>query len=225
MLPHVLNSKSEKTRSQVLGTWVGGLGLVPACASCREPAPDSVRLQPDLVWLTDGKQLSKDLSKQLVYLRHHRNQDPHYYIRSTQGVGNPIFEHEARYDFSDTPDAGLRLLALFRYWNMVAYFFPYRYAIGEDWQGVLPEFISLFAAAQTAEQYRLAALALIARIHDSHASIWDDDRMTARYCGGYTAPVQVRFVEGQAVVTDFYDTQLGAATTLQKGDVVLAVGG
>jgi C-terminal processing protease CtpA/Prc len=37
--------------------------------------------------------------------------------------------------------------------------------------------------------------------------------------------VQIRFVEGQAVVTDFYDTRLGAETTLQKGDVVLAVGG
>ena len=223
VLPQVLGSKTAAARSQVLSTWVAGFGPVPACATCREPARDSIHMQADLAWLQNKKQLGAVLSKQLVYLRQNRNQDKHYYVRAAPGIGNPVFEHEYAYATPETPDAGLRLLSLYRYWNMIAYFFPYRYAIGEDWQPVLEEFIPQFAAATTAEQYRLRALALIARIHDTHANIYGNDKVLGAYLGQYHAPVQVRFVEGQAVVTDYFEPTLGAATTLQKGDVVLAV--
>lgn len=225
VLPRVLSSQNEQARSQVLSTWLTSLGPVPACPTCREPAPQSVRLQPDLAWLTDPKQLGPALRTQLDYLRRNRNQGPHYYVRAAPGVGNPVFQHEDAYAATPTPDAGLRLLALYRYWNMIAYFFPYRYAIGEDWQRVLPEFIPQFAAASTPTQYRLAALALIARVHDTHANINGPDSILAAYRGRYYAPVQVRFVENQAVVTAYYNEELGAKTTLQKGDVVTQVDG
>lgn len=227
VLPQVLASASTEARSQLLSNWVTSLGPVPFCPKCREPAPNNVRLQPDLAWLTDNHQLSPTLSQQLGYLRRNRNQGPHYYVSTAPGVGNPIFQHEERYPLlkSDMPDDGLRLLALYRYWNMIAYFFPYRYAIGEDWQRLLPEFLPQFVAARTPEQYRLTALALIARVHDTHATISGPDRILTAYKGKYQAPVQVRFVEGQAVVTDYFDQQLGPATGLQKGDVLLQIDG
>jgi C-terminal processing protease CtpA/Prc len=225
VLPKVLNSQNRDECSAVLSAWLTALGPVPACATCREPKPAKMRLLPDLAWLTDAKQLSPALSQQLVYLRHNRNQGPHYYVRNAPDVGNPLFTHEEVYAQPATPDAGLRLLALYRYWNMIEYFFPYRYAIGEDWQRVLPEFIPQFATARTDEQYRLAALAIIARIHDTHANIYGNDKILAAYRGTLHAPVQVRFVEGQVVVTDYFHETLGPATGLQKGDVVLAVDG
>lgn len=223
VLPKVLSSKGQVERSQLLSTWLTSLGPIPACATCHEPVPDSIRLRADLAWLTDKKQVSSALSKQLEYLCQNRNQSAHYYVASAPNVGNPVFNHEESYASLETPDAGLRLVALFRYWNMIAYFFPYRYAIGEDWQRVLPEFIPQFAAANTAEQYQLAALRLAARIHDTHASL--SGKALANYWGKYYAPAQVRFVENQAVVTDYYDATLGAASGLQKGDVVVQVDG
>jgi C-terminal processing protease CtpA/Prc len=224
VLPKALASKNLKARSEVLSAWVTSLGKVPACRTCREPAPSSVRLQPDLAWLTDQNQLSPALSQQLAYLRQNRNQGPHYYIGAAQNVGNPLFQHEEPYATQEAPDAGLRLVALFRYWNMIDYFFPYRYAIGEDWQQVLPEFIPQFVAARTAEQYHLTALALIARIHDTHANIFND-KVLSTYKGLLFAPLWLRFVEGQAVVAGYYDAALGAATTLQPGDVIVQVDG
>ncbi|MDF7812366.1 S41 family peptidase [Hymenobacter sp. YC55] len=224
VLPKVLASKNQKARSEILGAWLATLGPIPACASCQEPAATIVRLQPDLAWLTDKKQVSPALSKQLVYLRQNRNQGDHYYVKSVQNVGNPIFQHEESYADLTTPDAGLRLLALYRYWNMIAYFFPYRYAIGEDWQQVLPDMIPQFAAAATAEQYRLTALKLVARIHDTHATV-SSDNILSNYLGKYYAPVRIRFVEGQAVVTDYYKATLGKQSGLEIGDVVVQVDG
>jgi C-terminal processing protease CtpA/Prc len=224
VLPKVLASKDLSTRSEVLSAWVTSLGSVPTCRSCREPAAKTVRLLPDLAWLTDQSQVGSTLSQQLVYLRHNRYQQENYYVRPDPQNGNPLFQHEEAYPSPATPDAGLRVLALFRYWNMIAYYFPYRYAIGEDWQKVLPEFIPKFVAARTPEQYRLTALALIARIHDSHADIFKD-RILDEYKGNYQAPLWLRFVEGQATVAGYYDATLGAATTLQPGDVIVQVDG
>ena len=224
VLPTVLAAPNEESRSQVLSTWVAKLGPVPACKRCKELPAANVRLQPDLTWLSDKNQLSNALRTQLAYLRQNRNQGAHYYVSTVPNIGNPVFQHEAPYGRAETPDAGLRLLALFRYWNMIDYFFPYRYAIGEDWQQVLPEFIPKLVAAGTAEQYRLALLTLIARIHDTHANIYQDE-MLDEYKGKFYAPVRIRFVENQAVVTDYYDAALGKASGLQPGDVVTKIGG
>ncbi|TYZ13542.1 peptidase S41 [Hymenobacter lutimineralis] len=227
LLPQVLASASLKARSQLLSAWLTSLGPIPACAACQEPAADSTRLQPDLAWLTDKRQVTPALSQQLTYLRAHRNQGPHYYVAAAPYAGNPLFQHENAYAQvpGNLPDDGLRLLALYRYWNMIAYFFPYRYAIEEDWQRVLPEFLPRFVAARTAEQYRLAVLSLVTRINDTHAYILPNDPVLSAYWGSYFAPVQIRFVEGQAVVTEYYDPSLGPATGLLKGDVVVSVDG
>ncbi|WP_375436234.1 S41 family peptidase [uncultured Hymenobacter sp.] len=224
VLPKVLTSENQKARSEVLGAWLASLGPVPACTTCKEPTSPTIRLQPDLAWLTNKKQLGQELSKQLVYLRENRNQGDHYYVQSAPQIGNPIFRNEENYASLQIPDAGLRLLALYRYWNMIAYFFPYRYAIGEDWQQVLSDMIPQFAAATTAEQYHLTALKLIARIHDTHANIYSD-KILNDYQGRYFAPVRIRFVESQAVVTEYYSATLGKESGLEAGDVIVQVNG
>ncbi|SET88376.1 S41 family peptidase [Hymenobacter actinosclerus] len=227
VLPAVLAAPDEPRRSQLLGAWVTRFGPVPACRKCADWPANKVRQQPDLAWLNDEKQLGTALRDQLRYLRENRNQSAQHYYVAFDAAGNPLFRHELPYAAAagtTPPDDGVRLLALYRYWNMIAYFFPYRYAIGEDWQPVLPEFIPKLAAARTPEQYRLAALALIARIHDSHANIFQDEVLN-KYRGLLYAPVRLRFVENQAVVTDYYHKALGAATGLQKGDIIVSVDG
>ncbi|NVO86375.1 S41 family peptidase [Hymenobacter terrestris] len=227
VLPAVLAAPNENKRSQLLSAWVAKFGPVPSCRKCTDWPTDKVRQQPELAWLNDEKQLGEALRNQLKYLRQNRNQAEHYYVGTTPNAGNPIFRHELPYNATTagtTPDAGLRLLALYRYWNMFAYFFPYRYAIGEDWQPVLPEFIPKLTNATTAEEYSVVLLALIARINDTHATIYQD-KVLDQYRGLLYAPVQVRFVEGQAVVTDYYNQELGLATGLRKGDVVVEVAG
>ena len=42
------------------------------------------------------------------------------------------------------PDTGFRLLALYRYWNMVNYFYPYKDILDKDWNKILNDYISKF---------------------------------------------------------------------------------
>ena len=48
------------------------------------------------------------------------------------------------------PNAEYRLLALFRYWNVINYFFPYKHLIGDSWNTVLTRYIPKFEANKDA---------------------------------------------------------------------------
>jgi C-terminal processing protease CtpA/Prc len=224
VLPPVLAARSVAERSQVLGAWLARLGPVPACPSCAAPAPPT-KMEPDLAWLTDPRQIGPALSAQLTHLRDNRNQDPSYYITTQRGVGNPIFQHEDDYASAPYPDAGYRLLALFRYWNAIEYFFPYKYAIGEDWQRVLPAFIPQLVGATDGTQYRLAVLALMARIHDSHGNLTDKSPLLEQYRGAFSFPGQVGMVQDRAVVRQLSATLPASQSPLRAGDIIMQVAG
>jgi hypothetical protein len=136
-----------------------------------------------------------------------------------------VFQHEDAYGHLLAPDAGYRLLALYRYWNIIQYFYPDKYLIGEDWNKVLLSFIPRFVEATTAEAYRLAVLELTARIHDTHATLSEKTPVLTHIWGEYLAPGLVSFVQGQPVYAKVSLTTLGAQCPLQKGDVITQVDG
>jgi len=120
-------------------------------------------------------------------------------------------------------DAGFRLLTLYRYWNIIQYYFPYKNLIEEDWKNVLEEFIPQFINAKNDTEYTLAVLELIGRVHDTHANIWGGNQFLSNYFGLRYASVELRFIESKPVVTGFYDEKLGKETGLEIGDIISVV--
>jgi C-terminal processing protease CtpA/Prc len=62
-------------------------------------------------------------------------------------------------------------------------------------------------------------MALIARVHDTHANLWNSLAVRPPV-GACQLPVNVRFVEGKAVVAGYSNPDLGRATGLKTGDVI-----
>ena len=122
------------------------------------------------------------------------------------------------------PDAGFQLLALFRFWNIVQYWSPYRDIMGEDWNQVLLAFVPRVALAKTSEDYQLQMMALIARAHDTHANLWSSLQLRPP-AGPCQLPVNMRFIENRAVVAGYRDATAGPATGLVPGDVLEALDG
>src|SRR3546814_6024551 len=96
-----------------------------------------------------------------------------------RGVGGARFKNEDPYSGIKYPDAGYRLLSLYRYWNYIAYYFPYKYLMDDNWNDILKEYIPIFSTASSELEYKLAVLSLIARIDDSHASIRSSEEPTS----------------------------------------------
>lgn len=224
ILPRILEAGDRATANAVTLQWIRGLGELAPCDPCTE-SPEEFHLAADLDWIRDTEALGPELS---AYLREvHRHRDPEgkqAYVKLNPGVGNPSFDREKGYVDLETLDAGYRLLALFRYWNIIQYWFPYRDVIGEDWHGVLAEFVPRMIAAREPDDYRLELLALVSRVHDGHANLWRSlDLRPPR--GECLLPVRLRFVEDRPLVVGYTDETAGPASGLRIGDVLLGLDG
>jgi len=221
VLPKVLAVVSNEERDVVLLQWIKGLGEFQ---QGHEYSIDASTLKsvPDLDWI-DQSGFSDSLVSLLHQVKTAQRRNQHYYIGLQAGVGNPIFKNEKPYYFADCPDTGYRILSLFRYWNIIQYFFPYKHLIGQDWKNVLDEFIPKFIEAKNKTEYNLIVLELIANIHDTHTSHTDDKPGLNDFLGLNIAAIELTYVENKPVVTGYYDDELGKETGLEIGDILTKV--
>ncbi|EHQ28536.1 peptidase S41 [Mucilaginibacter paludis DSM 18603] len=222
VMPAVLNADNNIALSKAIEQWIDGIGVPKHCNTCEPYKGKNVKLQREYGLIFDHTLLSNSLIAKLTDILNNRS-DQKFYIRFTP-IGNPIFDHEKGYKAMAFPDAGYRLLCLFRYWNMIQYFYPDRHLTG-DWNKVLPLFIPQFVNDSNAQQYTLTTLKLICGIHDTHANIWSYNKELEAYRGQYIAPFQAKFIEGKLVVTGYYRDTLAAKQTFKIGDVITAING
>jgi len=223
VLPKLLKSNSKYERNSVLLKWVQSIGKTEIETSKRVTG-SSMTLSPDLNWITDTLQLGEGLTQQLVQIKNAKRKGINYYVELAPNIGNPLFS-ENLYNIDANPDTGYRLLSLFRYWNIIQYFYPYKDLKGENWNSILKVFIPKFIEASDKLKYRLAVLSLIARVQDTHANIWGRDMIMENFKGKNFGPLDISFVENKAVVTNYLQTSLGKSTGLQKGDIITAING
>ncbi len=211
-MPGVLAAKTPEERNRALLHWVRRLGEAPPCDPCAS-RPEGAHLLPTIDWIFDSELLGQELSDSLAqtYERRYTGAE-HFFVHQQADIGNPIFDHELAYADFTPPDAGYRLLALFRLWNIIEYWFPYRDQIDGDWEAVLAEFVPRLVAAREPDRYRLELMALIARVSDTHANLWRELKLRPPR-GDCRLPVQTRFIEGKAVVTAHTPVKTSASTS------------
>ena len=222
-LPAYINIQDDDARDQYLLKWIESLGKVNLCKSCERTRPDAF-LKPDLNWIEAGS-ISKPLKEKLTFIYTNRHQGKHHYIKMSAGVGHPEFLNEDPYASMPYPDEAHRLLALFRYWNMIYYYFPYKHLMDEDWNLKLREYVPVFIGAVSELEYELAAVQLIGDIQDTHANLWGGANQIQLEKGSFMPPVQTTFIENQLVVTDFFKPETEASIELKKGDVITTLNG
>jgi len=223
VLPRILAARNDAVVRRSLVEWIDQLGVPERCDPCAaEPA--NTYLTPALDWTRDDALLGVELSQRLQAIHRHRHAgDAQFYVAQTPGVGNPVFAHELAYADQRPPDAGGRILALFRFWNIIEYWFPYRDLLDDDWLAVLREALPRIVAAADWDAYRLELLTLIARVKDTHANLWSDlDVRPPR--GDCVLPIRLRFVEDRLTVTEFPDSA-NVPGDLTVGDVIRAIDG
>src|SRR4030095_5592090 len=122
VLPPVLKADNTKKRDELLFQWINTLGDENKYPVAPRVDDSNFYSRPDLTWLKDRNLFSKELVKKLDNIYRHRNVDSNYSVGPAE-EGNPDFSREASYKFVPAEDDGIRILALFRYWNIIDYFF------------------------------------------------------------------------------------------------------
>lgn len=223
VLPSIVSAPDRNTANAALAKWIAGLGPVKPC-DCVKLDQNEIHLRPRLEWLANTKLLGVELSASLRSIYANRVVNTRqFYVSKTPQVGNASFDHELSYPNIKLPDAGFQLVALYRFWNIIEYWFPYRDQVPENWDTVLSDSLPKVAVAETAEAYQLAMIELIARVHDSHANLWSSLKVRPP-TGTCQLPVNVRFVEGRPVISG-YAAKAGETSGMKPGDIITELDG
>ncbi len=220
-LPIFLRVENQNSRDDSLVKWIKNLGLFPEGKKIKIKS-SVIKLEPDLDWINNSS-FSTELKNVLNKVKYSKKNREPYYIGLEPGISNPIFKNENAYSSIKYPDAGFRLLTLYRYWNIIQYFFPYKNLIEEDWKNVLLEFIPKIINTNDATEYMLVVLELIGRVHDTHANIWGPNKVLDTYFGLNNAPLECVFIDNKLVVKYIYDAESGMKSHLEIGDVITTI--
>jgi Peptidase family S41 len=201
VLPAIIAAKDVGQAHGTLLAFIDELGATPACNPCVSLDTNQFAQLPNIAWIEDRRLLGLALSERLRAIYRNRSA-AQFYVSLMPQVGNPSFDHEAVYAEARFPNAGLELLALYRYWNIIEYFSPNREIVGANWDDVLRSFIPKLALAKSRHEYEMGLFALIASVHDTHANLWSA-LGTLPPAGHCQLPLTVRFIGDQAVVSGF----------------------
>lgn len=211
----VLNAHSQKDNEKIIYGWIKSLGDITSSETHNSFDSVNTAIYPDISWIEDSISLGV-ITGQLIAVKHAKRDNVQHYVKLGT-AGNAEFINEAIYSQFHFPDTGYRLLALFRYWNIIQYFYPYRKMIDDDWNDVLIRFIPLIINASNRKDYVKVLHKLFACIHDAHAYLGDTLNNEIKY----KIPIDVSFIEGKVVVTN---GNLGISQ-LTRGDIILKIEG
>ncbi|CAG2532808.1 Peptidase family S41 [Maribacter dokdonensis] len=223
ILPGYLTINTIRERDEYLREWIKSFAPYEICVKCGVTDPDAY-LKPDLGWLNEGN-LSIGLRDDLNEVYLNRHQGEHYYIGMAENVGNPEFRNEKLYEFMTFPDKGFRLLSVYKYWNIIQYFFPYKNLTDNKWSEVLKKHIPSFLNAKSELEYELAAIRLIGEVDDTHANLWGGKNRIEEKRGKYFSPFKARFIEDEFVVTEYLNPELQYMFELSIGDIIKRIDG
>jgi carboxyl-terminal processing protease len=218
IIPRVKQASTDEALSSLLLAWIDSLGEIPACKNCYSRIPEEqLTYNLDQQWMQDDR-LSASLRSRLQYVLANRHMGDGYYAKFQYINVQFINENEYNWREAIYPNEMFRLQTLFRYWNTIQYFYPYKNIIGKNWNDVLKNFLSRFAEAKDLFTYRYALSEMINSVNDSHSGTWDP--LLRKALVPFLLPAKVNIIDDEAVITSFPDDSLGKANGLQIGDVI-----
>lgn len=181
--------------------------------------PDSLNNNSDYSWIQNP--IFSDSAKAILdTIKNRFRPQSNVYVDEAWPGGTPVFDvDDLYYSGSNYPDESKRILSLFRYWNTINYFFPYKYIMDQNWDTTLVEFIPQIIEAPDALSYNLIFKRLTTRINDSHAFFSSSTYWS--WLGTSYPPFLARFIENEMVITKV----LPQITEVNVGDIIKEIDG
>ncbi|GGH11758.1 hypothetical protein FAZ19_00215 [Sphingobacterium alkalisoli] len=222
-LPKILSLQSEEQQEIEFINWIHKFGEIPSRLNNKQDhnEKNELKLRTDLTWIAQ-LDYSDKLKKILLQLSEVEPPDQHRYIAYFAGPDHPDIK-EFSYTKASVDDIGIRLLGLFRYWNIIQYFFPYRYLTEQPWDGVLEEFIPVFHRANTFSAIDSAYLKLFSKINDGHAFATLSTYYNTTVFGNNGVGFKIKIINDKAVVAALGVDSLDREKGLLVGDVIYEV--
>ncbi|MEN2414304.1 S41 family peptidase [Flavobacterium mesophilum] len=222
-LPKIEKAQTKEEFSLILENWIDDLGPIKEIAPIA--VPKDVKFFDknfDLNWINSNKLFSKKLSKKLKFIEENRFQGEQFYVDGKEHVENVYLINE-RYENPNFSDKNSKLRMIFMYWNLVEYFFPYKYLMSEKWDVALQETLPEVIKSTNGEDFYMAMKKMASKIDDTHTEFFiypnaSSPRRIRRYF-----PADGKIIDEKIVVTEILGDSVAQANDIKVGDVITKI--
>jgi hypothetical protein len=120
VIPHIITASQENAHD-IEEQMIDDLGPVPPCPDCKNNPDSNVRLPPDYGSLFVKDHLPASLLKKLAFIRDDYQPAPNSFYVQLTTVGGTSIQNEIDYGTAAYRSAAIRLVILFRCWNIIHY--------------------------------------------------------------------------------------------------------
>lgn len=213
------NCNADIEFNSILDTFINSAGVMGVNSTELPSIPDSLMFSRDFTWMTNHIFDTNNQNRLTDVLDKFRPQS-NVYVDNDYNQ-NPDFSNDNLYyeSGSSFPNEHLRLLALFRYWNVIDYFYPYKNLIDQSWDQTLLEFIPQIVSCKSLEEYHLLFYKITKHINDSHGFVLSN--FINNWRGNYWTPFLVKSIDDKLVVTKVHPS----VTEVSPGDWIKKIDG
>ena len=219
ILPKVERAQTKEEFSLLLENWIDNLGTVKEIAPII--APKDVEFFDknfDLSWF-NNKAFSKKLSNKLKFIEENRFQTDEEF-----GQGFDSFKNVKNYFDLDYTSKNSRILMLFAYWNVIEYYFPYKYVMDQKWDLSLEQILPSITDAKSQDDFYIAFKRLTSKLNDSHVETPIYGIGLSKRSSNYF-PATGKIIDDKLVITEILGDSLAEANNITIGTVITKVNG
>ncbi|WP_264566025.1 S41 family peptidase [Flavobacterium sp. N3904] len=218
ILPLVEKSHTKEEFSLVLENWIDGLGEVKKIAPIILPANvEFFDKNFDLSWMNNDKLFAVTLSKKLKFIEENRYQSNEIFEPGFDGLKNLKNYFDLDYNKKDS-----RILMVFAYWNLVEYYYPYKYVLDQKWDKTLEQILPLALAAKDQKDFYKAMNTMTTKLNDSHVEFAVYGASSSGTITTYF-PANCKIIDDKMVVTEILGDSLAQVDNIKIGDVITKI--
>jgi hypothetical protein len=212
------NNPAKEKADIIIKGWLTLINTIPF--EKKEPHKydcDSITTRNfSVAWIASDPNINKATKQVLASLVKYPKDIGSFY--SNAKPDNIRFDAANEKTFSATSPE-IKMLDLFRIWNAIEYFYPYKYLLDHRWENTLDKYIPLFKNISSETEYKTAIMLLAAEINDTHAHL--EETYDYDVLGKLSSPFMVQLAGNKAVVTKIKDEK--AAAGIVVGDVITRI--
>lgn len=162
-------------------------------------------MPPD--WIYNDTNVNPSVRRNLLDVFHY-SRKTHSHYNNIWGAGSMSnFQNEKPYP-DDELNVELRLLSLFRIWNAIEYYYPFKGSVSGGWDKAQKTAIPDFILSDDPVSYRKSIRRLLAKTEDGHAGIYEDKMGINRYVFGSKVPLfVVTHVDNEFIVKSVFEEE------------------
>ena len=213
----VVNASDKNAFNHSLNTMLDGLGTNAISNQSIPQTPTEISQPIDYSWTNDDELNAATQNRIKTLITTFRPRNNCHVLNGQVNQGD--YSTDNRYAHILTPNKEQRLLAVFRFWNIINMYFPYKNLIDQPWDDVLDTYIPLIYDADDQVEYQRLMRRFTSAIQDSHA-FFTSQTFNNSFATAHL-PFRIKTAEGQAIIYK----KLADQTSMNIGDKVLSING